>query len=215
MLWDLLYRQGQRWWIDMTGKSQGTKQKCEIVQIQVKAVTTREMREDKGRDSPKLRVLCTWILWVKGNEEYREKRQRKYKRDRKWPRDIAKKTQRGTKESLDGVSLFLKQFWSSYKIPNCGENITEREGVKPQARPESIRDWGSMAEALATAQKHRRESQGGSMAAPAPASAGSIRKREGVGQWSSQPLTGSFRERVWWQLWQPESIDSSSLQELD
>lgn len=176
---------------------------------------TREMREDKGRDSPKLRVLCTWILWVKGNEEYREKRQRKYKRDRKWPRDIAKKTQTGTKESLDGVSLFLKQFWSSYKIPNCGGNITEREGAKPRAQPESIRERGSMAEALATAQKHQRESQGRSMAVPAPAPAGSIRKREGVGQWSPQLLTGSIRERVWWQLWQPESTDSSSLQELD
>lgn len=215
MLWDLLYRQGQRWWIDMTGKSQGTKQKGEIVQIQVKAV---KPPEKWGKIKEEI-VLSSesWALeyWVKGNEEYREKRQRKYKRDRKWPRDITKKTQIGTKESLDGVSLFLKQFWSSYKIPNCGENITEREGVKPQAQPESIRDWGSMAEALATAQKHRRESQGGSMAVPAPASAGSIRKREGVGQWLPQPLTGSIREGVWWQLWQPESIDSSSLQELD
>lgn len=56
--------------------------------------------------------------------------------------EIAKKSQTGTKESLGGVSLFLKQFWCSYKITNYGENITEREreGTWTRAHPKSIRE---------------------------------------------------------------------------
>lgn len=103
--------------------------------------------------------------------------------------EIAKKSQTGTKESLGGFSLFLKQFWCSYKITNYGENITERErahrpepilkaserekehGRGPDYGPEASerkpgREDGSVCPS--PCQKHQKERGRGAVIAPAP-----------------------------------------------
>lgn len=70
-----------------------------------------------------------------------------------------------------------------------------------------------MAEALTMAQKHQREGKGGSMAVPAPSPGQKRQKERGTGAVIAPAPDWKHQRGGVWQFWQPESIDSRSLQD--